>query len=106
MKQKITRLIFALAVTGCATTRAQFAPVTMNQTFAVRTPAEKVELFRSQTPTRKFSEIGAVNACCSTDSNLLIDLLREKASQNGGDAITDLEISAPGGASASVIRYE
>jgi hypothetical protein len=36
----------------------------------------------------------------------MIDLLREKASEYGGDALVGLDVNAKGEALASVIRYE
>lgn len=89
---------------GCMT--AQFAPSRVAQSFPVRTPPEKIEIFRAQAPAKKFIEIGAVNACCSHDANEMVDKLREKASESGGDALIGLDINAVGGATASVIRYE
>ena len=99
-------LIFGFGLGGCVSMSAQFAPARTGQSYVSRTPTEKVELFRSQTPTRKYQEIGAVNACCNLDSTTMIEMLRRKASESGGDALIGLEINATGGASASVIRFE
>jgi hypothetical protein len=77
----------------------------MQQTFSERTSPQKIELYQSQAPTKRFMEIGYVNACCSSDSNSLIDLLKEKASENGGDALISIQVNALGGVTASVIRY-
>jgi hypothetical protein len=93
-------------ITACASVTGQFAPRQVKTTYPPRTRAENIELFRSQLPTKKYIEIGAVNACCFQDTNLLVAELRKKASENGGDALTGFEIDATGGAFASVIRYE
>jgi hypothetical protein len=95
-----------LFLAGCVTATANFAPARMNETFVNRTPPDKIELFRSQMPSRKYTEIGAVSACCNIGTNHLVELLRAKASEVGGDAIIGLEIDATGSASASVIRYQ
>ena len=98
-------LIILMLLSACAT-RTEFAPSISDQKYEVRTPAPKIELFRSQNPIRKFLEIGSVNACCDRDTNALIERLKEEASKNGGDAMIDLDVNAVHGASASVIRYE
>lgn len=89
---------------GCATA-SQFAPSQMAKVYLPRTSAEKIELYRTQAPNKKYEEIGTVNACCGSDTNALIDQLRKKASEHGGDALIGLDIQATGGATASVIRY-
>ena len=85
--------------------RAEFAPSQLSQAYKPRTSSEKIELFRTQLPTKKYSEIGTVNACCSVRTNILVDMLRQKASEMGGDALLSLDVNATGGAFASVIRY-
>lgn len=108
MKPKIRPMhltLFALLwLSACA--EAQFAPTKMKQSYPYRTPPSAIELFRSSAPTKSYFEIGAVNACCSSDTNSMIELLRAKASENGGDALMGLDINAKGGASASVVRYK
>src|ERR1700722_836296 len=106
MNKKIILFLSLLIITGCTSLPAQFAPARMTESYAPRTPPEKIELYRSQTPAKKYLEIGAVNACCNSNANELISKLRKTASESGGDAIVGLEITATGGASASVIRYE
>jgi hypothetical protein len=95
-----------LLLDACTSMSAQFAPSLPNQQFSQRTSVDKIELFRSQTPNKPYTEIGVVNSCCSADTNELIDLLKLKASQSGGDAILGLDVQAVGGASASVVRYQ
>ncbi len=102
---KLGVLLLCFSNFACVTT-SQFAPVHSTQAFSLRTPAEKIEIFRSQAPTKKYLEIGTVNSCCGGDSNILVESLRKKASESGGDAIIGLELSAVGGAFATVIRYE
>lgn len=93
-------------LSGCVT-MAQFAPSKISQNYPKRTPPDQIELYRTQTPVKKYVEIGAVSACCnSVATNKLIDLLRSKASDVGGDAIIGLDIDPTGGVTASVIRYQ
>ncbi len=103
-KSKIALPVIAIILCGCATI-SQFAPSQASKTYSPRTPAEKIELFRAQSPSKKFDEIGSVNACCSDDTNQLIEELRKKASEQGGDALINLDVQVTGGATASVIRY-
>ncbi len=105
MKQKqAIAVVFLCLLSAC--TSAQFAPSRVAQSYSVRTQPESIELFRSTSPTKKYVEIGAVNACCSSNTNEMITMLRKQASDNGGDALIGLEVSARGAATASVIRYE
>jgi len=96
----------SLILAGCVTPEAQFAPAQRDSMYPVRTPPGQIELYRSQSPTKKFTELGAVNACCSHDSNVLIELLKRKAADVGGDALIGIDIDATGNATASVIRFE
>ena len=107
MKYFCSMSIFAMTLSSCVTGyQSQFAPTQTSKIYAPRTIAEKIELFRSQIPSKKFEEIGTVNSCCSDDTNILIDELKKKAALSGGDALIGLDIQATGGATASVIRYE
>src|SRR5206468_9730689 len=107
MKTHLHRLVISLLLCGLAAgcAEAQFAPAQRGKSYPLKTPAQNIELFRTSAPTREFQEIGAVNACCSSDARALISLLRTKASESGGDALTDIQLTAQGGAYASVIRY-
>jgi len=102
--KSIIMCIIVGVICGCAS-YSQFAPSQVAKVYPSRTSAEKIELFRTQSPSKKFEEIGTVNACCGSDTNDLIDQLRKKASEHGGDALIGLDIQATGGATASVIRY-
>ena len=104
MIRSIALFTLLLSLSGCTTT-ANYAPSNAQQEFAARTAPEKIELYRSQVPSKKYSEIGAVSACCS-DSGSLIEKLKERASEVGGDALIGIEIDATGMTSASVIRYQ
>jgi hypothetical protein len=104
---KILLFIIAAAVFALsACTSIQYVPSRLGYTYPVRTAPAAIELFRSSSPTKKYIEIGAVSGCCSTDANVIIEMLRKKASENGGDALIGLDMRANGGISASVIRYE
>jgi hypothetical protein len=95
-----------LAVTllvGCATT--YFAPSKVAQKYPVRTSPDAIELYRSEMPTHKFSEIGSVSVCCG-GSDWSINQLRGKASAEGGDALVGLDVLADGRYNATVIRYQ
>lgn len=94
----------ALLLSGC--TSVQFAPATPSRTFSVRTSPEKVALYRAQRPTEKFTEIGSVIACCGNDATRLFQLLQKRASEVGGDALLDLDFTAEGQATASVVRFD
>jgi hypothetical protein len=104
VRSQFLHWLFLLLLSAC--TSVQFAPSKLNQVYPKRTSPQAIELFRSSSPTKKFFEIGAAAACCSGDANSMIDLLRNQASESGGDALIGLEINAHGGASATVIRYE
>jgi hypothetical protein len=84
---------------------AQFAPARVDVAYPQRTPPDKIELFRSANPSKPFDEIGAATACCSGDVNAMVDKLREKASECGGDALIALDVRANGRATATVVRY-
>src|SRR4051812_1656047 len=99
MKKAIFILSFALA--GCAV--AQYAPARVDQVYVGRTEPEKIELFRAAMPTRKFEEIGVVTVCCSTDAGKVTQLLQEKTSEKGGDALISIEINADGTGTATAI---
>lgn len=100
-------IYFALAglltLVGCAT--AQFAPSRIEATYPPRTTPEKIEMFRSSLPAKKYREIGAASVCCGS-TEMLVEALRKKASDAGGDAIIAIELNATNGATATVIRYE
>jgi hypothetical protein len=81
-----------------------FAATDSSKTYGSRISADEIEVYRTQTPNKKFIEIGIVNASYSNDTNELIQALKKKAAENGGDAIIDLE-PYPSGMSATVIRY-
>ncbi len=108
MKCKWILSLAVLVLSACSVfePHVDFAPAMINQTFPARTPVDKIGLFRSQMPTKKYSEIGSVRGCCGNDNNHNIDALRKKAAEMGGDAIVALEIDASGAATASVIRYD
>ena len=95
---------FTTLLVACSS--AQFAASRVDQVYASRTPPEAIELFRSSQPAKHFIEIGAVSACCSSDANRMIEMLRKKASENGGDALVGLDLHASGGVTATVIRYQ
>jgi hypothetical protein len=97
-------LLCSLAVlSGCAS--AQYAPSRLDRVYKARTNPEAVEVYQGSMPTKAFVEIGAVSACCSSDLNSMIALMREKASENGGDALLSLGSSPRGAAWAAVVRY-
>ena len=100
-------LVFAfLFSTGCVSTTAQFTPTIVGQILPTRTAPESVELFRSQSPAKKYSEIGAVSICCGVGIEKSVELMRKTASNNGGDAIIGLDSAANGLVMATVIRYQ
>ena len=96
-------LVVSAGLVGCVS--AQFAPAAKNRTLASITGSNEIQVFRTQLPTKKYTEIGSVNACCAHDSNKLVDKLRDQAAANGGDAIIGLE-PYTNGMSATVIRFE
>lgn len=97
------RLFLSLFLAGCVS-KPSFAPVQVGMAYGVRTPPDKIELFRSQTPDKKFSEIGTIHDCCHV-TDQMIQNMREEASARGGDALMSLDLDAQGGATATVIRY-
>jgi hypothetical protein len=97
-------LLAAFMLSGCTT--AEFAPASLTHQYLSRTSADKIEVYRSARPERKFAEIGTATSCCSMDPNRVIDLLQKQASQRGGDALMDFEFTASGHASATVVRYQ
>jgi hypothetical protein len=103
--RNIAEAICILAFTSaCAT--AQFAPARLDVHYDSRTSVDKIELFRSSKPSKAYLEIGAVVICCGGNTSSMVDKLREKASALGGDALIDLDVSADGRASATVVRYQ
>jgi hypothetical protein len=101
--KKLTLALALLVLSAC--TSAQFAPSRLDRIYAMKTAPDAVQVFQTTLPTKPFEEIGAVSACCSSDVNEMIALLREKASANGGDAIVAFGNSPRGAAWAAVIRY-
>lgn len=93
----------ALSHAGCAT--SSFAPARVGQRYPSRVAPEKIELYRSQLPTRPYSEIGTASVCCLADVDQSIRFLREKASKEGGDALVSLDVIANGATIATVVRY-
>ena len=72
MIRLICPIVLALGfftIGGCMTVQTQFAPSLIGQAYPVRTPPEKIELYRSGLPNKKFSEIGAIHGCCSRGRN-------------------------------------
>jgi len=102
------KLVIALAVfivSGCVTWHAIFAPAKLDQSFPARTSPESIEIFRSQTPSKEFAEIGTVSVCCKLGMEKSIELMRQEASNKGGDALIALDANANGLIMATVIRY-
>jgi hypothetical protein len=94
--------IFMISLLQCLS--VDFAATDSSKTYSSRVSADEIEVYRTQTPDKKFKEIGVVNASYSNDTNELIQALKKKAAENGGDAIIDVE-PYPSGMSATVIRY-
>lgn len=103
MKSVSPALLFGLTLSACATV-PQFAPVKTGQNFEQRTPPDKIEVFRSQAPAKPFIEIGSTAVCCQLREKTL-NLLKESASKNGGDALIGLDVSSEGAVIGTVIRY-
>jgi hypothetical protein len=97
-------IIFIIMISLLQCVSVDFAATDSSKTFSSRVSADEIEVYRTQTPNKKFIEIGVVNATYSNDTNELIRALKKKAAENGGDAIIDLE-PYPNGMSATVIRY-
>ncbi len=89
-------------LTGCFS--ATFAPVNTEVSLPPRTSSEKIMVFRTAKPDKKYVEIGSVFVTGSDNPSTLIEALKEKAAINGGDAIIDVE-AAPDSMSATVIRF-
>ncbi len=103
MRVRLIAIAILLTMTGCVS--ADFASSKMSVAYPPRTSPENIEMFRTSMPSKKFIEIGAVSACC-TYSEELIQALRKKASEVGGDAIVAIDLDATNGATASVVRYQ
>jgi hypothetical protein len=101
---RLTTGLIILSALGCVMA-AQFAPSRLGQAYEPRTSPEKIELFRSQAPTRSYKEIGTVSVCCFSPEKS-VELLRAKASEQGGDALMSLDIGADNRAIATLVRYE
>jgi hypothetical protein len=88
---------------GCAS--AHFAPSEINKSHETRTEASAIQVFDTQLPTEKYFEIGAVSVCCGSDEKKLLEMLQEKAAENGGDGIIGVE-PTPQGLTGTVIRFQ
>jgi hypothetical protein len=95
-----TVLIMSIFLTGCIT--VNFAPSDMTKEYAPRTTPEKIVIFRTQIPEKKFIEIGSVNALGADDS--VVNAFRKTAAKRGGDALIKIE-AYPGGMTATVVRF-
>lgn len=105
MKMSLSVLpLLALSLAGCSLTPV-YAPSLLGKTYASRTPADKIEVFRSTAPERPAEEIGSVSVCCGHDHANLLNYLRAEASARGGDALTGFDVTAEGAAIATVLRY-
>ena len=82
-----------------ACTTAQFAPSLLDKVYEKRRSPEEIEVYKTQIPDKKYIEIGSVHACCGSIDKIVI-LLREKASQAGGDALISIDAHASQGMSA------
>ena len=102
--KRLLSLALAVSLLGGCTT-VGFAPSKAHATHAPRRSAAQVEVFRTQLPKQRFQEIGAVSVTGTGDPGKLVEKLREKAAENGGDAIIALETFV-GGMSATVVRFE
>lgn len=104
---KIILGILSLTLSSCVALqpKADFAPTKIGETLAVRTQPDDIELFRSQSPTKKYVEIGSVSSCCLRMEKS-VELLRKSASAHGGDALIGLDATADGLVMATVIRYQ
>ena len=102
----ITMLILALC--GCVTPPASFAPSRTNHVPDVVASPEQIRVYRTTKPKEPYDEIGAVVFEYSIDpGNGLAQALRkmkEAASKNGGNAIIDLKIT-PAGTIGTVVRF-
>ncbi len=101
---KTTLLVAFVTLTSSCTIKPSFSPAKMGETFPMSRTPEKIEIFRTQLPAEKYTEIGSISACCGT-SEKLMEVLRKKASESGGDAIIGIEPYAGDGISAAVIRF-
>jgi hypothetical protein len=95
-----------LALIGCVTPRAEYAPSKFGETYPVRTTPDGIEIFRSQNPSKKYVEIGSVSVCCDLRMDYAVKLMRQAASDKGGDAIIGLDATANGLVMATVVRYQ
>ena len=84
---------------------AQFAPSDITRVYPARKAPDQIKVYRTQIPDLKYIEIGSVNACCSHDTFDLVEMLKLKAAESGGDAIIGLEAYHEG-MSATVIRFQ
>jgi hypothetical protein len=103
-KLGVITILLGSVLFGCAG-RGSFAPADLGKTYPSRTAAEKIGVFRTEQPKKKFFEIGTVNACCG-EVNKMIELLRKDASLAGADAILNVQPYAGGGVTATAVRYE
>jgi hypothetical protein len=105
LKRIAARVLWLQVIAGCVSV-PQFAPAKVGIVYPQRTPAEKIELFRSQMPVKKYFEVGSVSACCNIRTERLVDMMRAMAAEKGGDALIGLDVTGDGTAMATVIRYE
>lgn len=96
--------IFVIMILYYSCTSAQFAPSNMNVSYEQRTQENNILIFRTDKPKYIYVEIGTIDAKGSSDTNILISLLRKLAAENGGDALIELE-AYPTGLTATLIRF-
>ncbi len=101
MKKLLAFLLIGSFLTGCAS--VSFAPADLKKSYAKRTGAQDIKLYRTEQPKGEVIEVGTLNGNGNPDK--IIEYFREKASEQGGDAIISLE-PYPGGYSATVIRMK
>jgi hypothetical protein len=96
-----------LALLGCATTThvVRLSPTT----YESKSAGSPVQLYSAKLPSCPFEEIGIVRARKEIDvvsDDALVDALREKARELGGDALVRISFVAKSDLAATVIRFK
>ncbi|MBL7716954.1 MAG: hypothetical protein JNL01_15930 [Bdellovibrionales bacterium] len=99
---KVLSSISVLA-SGCAS--AQFSTSKVGSLYAPRRTPEQIEIYQTQGPKKKYEEIGIVYACCG-HTDAMVELMKKKAAECGGDAIYSLQDTGAHSMNASVLRFE
>lgn len=102
MKYTLAVVISCIFLSACV--KAEFAPTRSTFSPSYVTQPEKIEVYRTEKPSKPYQEIGTVYVQ-TTVLSIAIDRLKIEAAKNGGNAIIDIKVSSDG-ISGTVVQFK